>query len=114
MNRDEILARSRRENAAQDERELQIHQRAGMISKAVGAVLCALINLGVTIVADDLGIVSAVCNIIYSGMFATECWICAVKLKNKKMYWFTAIIFTVFFVFFSIFFVQDLIAWTTN
>lgn len=114
MNRDEVLAKSRRENAAQDERELQIHQRAGMISKAVGVVLCALINFVVTIAADDLGIVSAVCNIIYIGMFATESWVCAVKLKNKKLYWWAAIILTVFFAFFSIFFVQDLIAWTTN
>lgn len=114
MNKEEILAKSRRDNAAQDERELQIHQRAGMISKAVGAVLCALISWCVTIVADDLGIVSAVCNIIYSGMFATESLICAVKLKNKKVYWFSAIIFAIFFVLFSIFFVQDLITWTIN
>lgn len=114
MNRDEILARSRKENAVQDERELQIYYRAGSIAKAVGCSLCVWISAFVTIMYDHLGIVSSACWIIYLGMSAVESWFFAVRLQEKKVYWVLASIFSVFFVLFVIFFVQDLISWKTN
>lgn len=114
MNRDEILAKSRKENATQDERELQILYRAGSIAKAVGGVLCVLIAAFVTIMYDHMGVISAACWIIYTGMSAVEYWVYAVRLREKKVYWVWAALFSVFFVLFAIFFVQDLITWTTN
>lgn len=96
MNKDEILAKSRAENSGQDERELQIYSQAGSVSKAVGGAIYMLINLAVTILFDDLGIVTTACWTIFTCMAGTEGWICAIKMKNKKMYWFNAIFFTVF------------------
>lgn len=114
MNRDEILAKSRKENAVQDERELQINYRAGSIAKAVGCLLCVLISSFVTIMYDHLGIVSSACWCIYCCMSAVESWIFAVRLREKKVYWVWASIFSVLFVLFAVFLVQDLISWTTN
>lgn len=114
MNRDEILAKSRADRNGMDERELQIYNKAGAISKAAGGVICALISFFVTLLSDDLGIVTTACWTIYAGMAGTEGWICAIQMKNKKMYWVAAIIFTVIFVLFAIFFAQELIAWTKN
>ena len=114
VERDEILARSRQENATQDERELQIYYRAGSIAKAVGGLLCVWISYVVTIISDNLGIVSTACWAIYMGMATVEYWICAVRVKYKKLYWVGASACSIFFVLYAFFFVQELIAWTIN
>jgi hypothetical protein len=114
MNRDEILAKSRIENATQDERELQIYYRAGSIAKAVGCLLCVWISCFVTIISDNLGIVASACWSIYTGMTSVEYWIYAVRVKYKKLYWVWASVISIFFVLFIFFFVQDLIQWAIN
>ena len=83
MNRDDILAKSRKENSGGDEREAHVRMRAGNISYAVGGVLCVLISFVVTVFLEGLDLVSYVCWLIYCGMGATEYWIRAVQLKTK-------------------------------
>ena len=114
MNREEILARSRRENATQDERELQIFYRAGSIAKAVGGLLCVWISCICTILSDHFGIVSSACWVIYTGMSAVEYWIYAIRVKSKKSYWVWASLLSILFALFTILFVQKLITWKIN
>lgn len=114
MNKEEILAKSRRENATQDERELQIFYRAGSIAKAVGGLLCVWISYICTIMFDDLGIITSACWSIYMGMSAVEYWIYAARVKSKRMYWVWASLFSIFFLLFTILFVQELISWKIN
>ncbi len=53
MNKEEILAKSRKENKNQDEYEKYVLSRAGHIAMAVGGVLCMLIILFEAIFTDS-------------------------------------------------------------
>lgn len=103
MNKDEILAKSRNENKVQDERELQIHHRAGYIAMAAGGVVCCLICFFIRLLSDELGIVNTACFMVYTCMGAVEGWISAIMVKNKKALWVSASVYTVLFLLFIIF-----------
>ncbi len=107
MNRDEILAKSRSENAAGDERELQIKLKAIQIAHAVGILICALEMFLVSILSDDLTLVTYTCMLIYTGMKAVECWILALRLK-KSQHWIMAILWTPIFIAYSVLFIRCL------
>jgi len=93
MNREEILARSQKENHHQlDERSKAIQTQANSISQGVGMVLCILlgaIGLGIRRDAAFLWCVLSV----YWGMFATERLVCAAKEKTAG-HWVLAAIIT--------------------
>ena len=54
MNKEEILARSRKENEKRDEREQQTFYKAGQIACGVGGILCGLIIILEAIFAEEM------------------------------------------------------------
>lgn len=93
MNREEILAKSQKENHHQlDERSKAIQTQANSISQGVGMVLCILlgaIGLGMRRDAAFLWCVLSV----YWGMFSAERLVCAAKEKTVG-HWVLAAIIT--------------------
>ena len=114
MERQEILAKSRKENEVQDERELVIRHIAWYIAKAVGGVVCMLISLIITIFFDKLGIVSSACFMVYTCMAAVEYWISAYHLRDRKGILAAAVFYTVIFLLLTVFFVVEMVVWKTN
>lgn len=96
MNKDEILSRSRHENAGQDERELQIRMKAGNIAKAVGGLICGIIVLLEALLSDGTTFVGIACWTMYAGMTAVEDVLLAVQLK-KKGHWLSAVFWMLIF-----------------
>ena len=90
MTKDEILARSRRENNGTDERELQIMQKAKAISQTISLSVCAFLTL-ICVMADGPMLIANAAWTIVSIMYATENLILAIKLK-KPIYWVFAVI----------------------
>lgn len=107
MNRDEVLAKRRSENAGQDERELQICLKASHISKIAGLVLCLLVSFLASITLGNDNLISSACWTIFAGIWATEYLIKGFGLK-KKSFLVGALCFTVCFVGFAYFFICDL------
>ena len=71
MTRDEILARSRKENRTGDELEQHVISRGGSIAKGVGLALCMLmVFLGDVLGADPAAGLGAFG--IYWGMYGTD------------------------------------------
>ena len=54
MNRDEILEKSRKENRAGDEREIQLFANSSKIGMAVGGILSAIIVAFSRVINDPL------------------------------------------------------------
>lgn len=70
MNKDEILAKSRNENRAGDEREVQILANSSKIGMAVGGILSAIIVLFSRVVNEPLLGLSA--WTVYFSMFGSR------------------------------------------
>lgn len=96
MNKDEILAKSRKENKSADEYETHIRLRAGKISKAVGVVLAFILVLIETIFLDS-SVIGWTALTIAFGMNAVEDWIIVIKAKPKTE-WFSIIFDTLIFI----------------
>ena len=86
MNREEILAKSRKENMGQDERDLHETLRAGKASMAFGAALCFIFVFLKTLFDDSMDIVSFTCYAIYAGMGCFHYLWLAIRLR-KPLYW---------------------------
>lgn len=86
MNREEILARSQKENHNRlDERSRKIQTRANSISQGVGMVLCILLGamgFGASGEVSYLWLAVA----LFWGMFAAERIACAVMEKSKAQW----------------------------
>lgn len=93
MNREEILAKSQKENHNKlDERSQKIQTKANSISQGVGMLLCIVlgaVGLGARRDAAFLYLALA----IYWGMFAAERLACAFMEKTKGQ-WVFAIVIT--------------------
>ena len=79
MNKEDILALSRKENRDGDERQERLKLRSFAISAAVGALLCMILVLLEDVVFDRS---AAPIWIIYSGMMFCKYIQDAVKLKD--------------------------------
>ncbi len=86
MNKDEILAMSRKENLGRDERELHEIQKAGNIAMGFGLALCFVIHFLQLIFKSELDIISYACFTIFGGMSLVYCSLLLARLK-KKSYW---------------------------
>ena len=107
MNRDEILARSRKENEGGDEMIKQLKLRAASVSRAFGFMLCVLGALVDSIFLES-GLVGLICWVVYWGMRAVEEWLLFAGNK-KKNGWTMAVVYTFFFAAFIVAFVIRLI-----
>ena len=81
MNKEDILKRSREENANGDEREEKIRLRSYSISAKFGALLCSIFAM-IEIIAFDRD--TTLLWIIYTGMTFCESLLNAVKLKKVR------------------------------
>ena len=81
MNRDEILAKSRKENRDGDEREIQILANSSKIGMAVGGVLSAIIVVFSRIVDEPLLGLSAWA--VYFSMFGSRRLYQFIQTKEK-------------------------------
>lgn len=88
MKKEEILAKSRKENRGGDERELREIQRAGNISYGLGGLFCFLLVLVKLLLNDSeaFDIVTYTCYGIYSAMGCCYYSLLYAKLK-KPLYW---------------------------
>ena len=91
MNREDILAKSRKENIGGDERELREIQRAGDISFAFGLLLCFVIHFLQLIFKNEWDVISYACFTIYGGMNLLYYSLLVSRLK-KKLYWIAIIV----------------------
>ena len=86
MNREEILAKSQKENQYQmDERSKSIETRASSISQGVGMALCILLGAVSHAVTHDMLFMDLALS-LYLGMFAAERIACAVMEKSKAQW----------------------------
>lgn len=83
MNKDEILAKSRKENRAGDEREIQILTNSSKIGMAVGGILSAIIVIFSRVVNEPLLGLSAWA--VFFSMFGSRCLYQFIQTKEKGM-----------------------------
>ena len=92
MNREEILAKSQKENEYQmDERDQKIQTKANSISQGVGMALCIALGAvayGVTHDHQFMNLALA----LYVSMFASERIACAVMSKSRGQWIFAGIV----------------------
>ncbi len=81
MNKDEILAKSRKENKDGDEREIQILANASKIGMAIGGVISAIIIFFSRIVDEPLLGLSA--WVVYFSMFGSRRLYQFIQTKEK-------------------------------
>ena len=96
MNKDEILAKSRKENKSADEYETHARLRAGKISKAFGVALAFILVLVDAILLDS-SVIGWTAMTIAFGMNAVEDWIIVIMAKSKTE-WFSIIFDTLIFI----------------
>lgn len=101
MNKDEILAKARKENNGVDEVKLSVQRNASKISLSVGMCACMLFNFVDSIILQT-DIIGSVCWIIYGIMVSTDLWVQGICLK-KKFYFMGAILTTIFVILLTIF-----------
>lgn len=86
MNREDILAKTRKENIVHDECEWNEIHNASKISMTVGLILCFAIHFLQLIFTNELYVISYACFAIFGGMSLVYCSLLLARLK-KKLYW---------------------------
>ena len=97
MTKEEILEKSRKDNASGDEREKEIHRDASSNSHIIGLLLCILVRI-VNHFYDGPQSVDIAAALIWEGMYAVNSATLAKKL-NSRFYKVCAVIFTLFTLF---------------
>ena len=97
MTKEEILEKSRNDNASGDEREKEIHRDASSNSHIIGLFLCILVRI-VNHFYDGPQSVGIAAELIWAGMYAVNSATLAKKL-NSRFYKVCAVIFTLFTLF---------------
>ena len=83
MNREEILSKSRNENAIYDERARNIHTKSSAIAKAIGSLLGLIIVLIEILFFKHPPIASMAAFSVCYTMGAVESWYRFINLKGK-------------------------------
>lgn len=92
MNREEILAKSQKENHNKlDERSQNIQTRANSISQGVGMAVCILLGSIAYAVTHDIKFMNLAMS-VYLSMFAAERISCAVLEKSRGQWVFAGIV----------------------
>ena len=95
MTREEILSKSRNENKAGDERDLQLRLKANRIAKAFGIAI-AFLFVFIDSILFDVPAIGWTALTIAFGMNTIEDWVFVFSAK-KSTEWATVIFDTVFF-----------------
>ncbi len=102
MKKEEILAKSRKENEnSLDEREQQVKMKNDSIAKTVGVVICAVIVFAENHFFSNPPIAAFAAFSIYFSMNATENLLGWKKLKNKTNLLFGILSLVAFITFFA-------------
>ncbi len=80
MNKEEILASSRKENANRDLAEEEISTKAGNIGGRVGVAMCVIISLFARVLTDEYLLSPWT---IYFSIVGTDWLVRAIKTRNK-------------------------------
>lgn len=104
MQKEEILARSRKENEAMDEREASVLASAGKLAAQVGMLLCCATAVAGVIFQNRISFESWT---IYFGMVATLFLYKYRKLKARHELW-LSVLFSALFLMFGALFVNGL------
>lgn len=92
MNREEILAKSQKENKNKlDERSAKIQTKANSISQGVGMVMCVLLGAIAYTVSHDYKFMM-LAMAVYMSMFASERISCAVMERTRGQWVFAGIV----------------------
>lgn len=105
MNKEEILRISRKENKNKDLAELEVSAQAGHIAGRVGALVCCLLSLLSSIIADE-ALLSP--WIIYFSILSSHYLVKYLKIKRKSDLYLT-IVYLVMGLLILVFFVRRLI-----
>ena len=97
MTREEILEKSRNDNASGDEREKEIHREASSYSHIIGLLLCILVRI-VNRHYDGPISVDTAAALIWIGMYAVNSASLGKKL-NSRFHKVAAVILTLFTLF---------------
>jgi len=81
MNKDEILAKSRKENENGDEMEKEVRQKAFAMSAAAGGLICMLAIISERIFFKHN---TTIIWLIYAGMNFTNALSGVIQMKSKK------------------------------
>lgn len=96
MTREEILEKSRKAGkGVHDERELQLLQKAKVISQSASLLVCMLLSLA-CVILDGPMLISHTAWTIVSVMYAAENMFLTFKLK-KSLYWVMTVIWVLEF-----------------
>jgi hypothetical protein len=106
MNKEEILAKSRKESTKGDEWELSVKAKAGEQAALIGILLCVAINMISNIVFEKSNIISVfICSGIELAYTLPQ------AIATKKLYlWLCSAIWAACFVGFGILWVLELMA----
>lgn len=105
MDKEEILAKSRRENKNRDFEEMQVLAWAVGIAVRVGLIICCLLSVLEVLFRDRVNMASYT---IFFGILGTTMLLKYVKLRRKHEL-LVAIIYLALFVFFFVLHLRDLI-----
>lgn len=105
MKKEEILEKSRKENNGSDEMELFALATAGKLAAQIGMIVCCIVAILQTIFTEAISFESWM---IYFSIIGTIFTVKYVKLRRQHEL-FLAILYAVFFIFFSVMFVIRLV-----
>lgn len=104
MKKEEILEKSRNENKDADELEAYVAAAAGKTAAKIGMIVCCIVSILQIIISDTISYESWM---IYFSIMATISIVKYFKL-HKKNEMILSIIFSVFFIFFTVLFILRL------
>ena len=81
MNKEEILAKARKENNGIDEVKRSVEGRSSKISRAVGVCACGILTI-IDSIFSETGIIGSVCWIIYGSIISSDLWVHVAYLKK--------------------------------
>lgn len=105
MEKEEILAKSRKENRNMDEREASAAAAAGKLAAQIGMLVCCVIAVLEVTVTGHLSYASWM---IYFSILGTMFIVKYIKLKERHELW-VGILYCVLFVMFTVLFVTHLL-----
>lgn len=103
MNKEEILAKSRKENKNQDIYEYDVLKSAGSIATRIGLILCCLIAVLEVIFTEKISFGSW---FIFFGMLSTLFLVKFIKLHRRHELLITVLYFALCIMFFILFIIQ--------
>lgn len=105
MNKEEILAKSRKENKGMDMMEIQSLEKAGKYASQVGMLLCCFVAVMEVAITNRISMGSW---LIYFGILSTM-FFTKYRLMKQRHELMISLLYTILFFFFLVMFLRDLL-----